>query len=153
MRWLTLTLTLTLIRYSQLSVRMMEALNQTRPLAKPKERRGLNLAMQAFLDDPNPSPNPDPNPNPNPDPNPNPNPNPDPDPGPNPSPHPHPSQAFLDEELPRIEAARSTKVEARVVLHLTPPEEAIDESLKQVWVGVRVWVRGRVRVGLANPNP
>ena len=85
----------------------MEALNQTRPLAKPKERRGLNLAMQAFL----------------------------------------------DEELPRIEAARSTKVEARVVLHLTPPEEAIDESLKQVWVGVRVWVRGRVRVGLANPNP
>ena len=97
MRWLTLTLTLTLIRYSQLSVRMMEALNQTRPLAKPKERRGLNLAMQAFL----------------------------------------------DEELPRIEAARSTKVEARVVLHLTPPEEAIDESLKQVRVGVRVWVRGR----------
>ena len=65
MRWLTLTLAL-LIRYSQLSVRMMEALNQTRPLAKPKERRGLNLAMQAFL----------------------------------------------DEELPRIEAARSTKVGA-----------------------------------------
>ena len=84
-------------RHSQLSVRMMEALHLARPLAKPKERRGLAIAMQAFI----------------------------------------------DEELPRIEAARSTKVEARVLLHLTPPEEAFDETLKQAlqediedWLGV-----------------
>ena len=34
-------------RHSQLSVRMMEALHLARPLAKPKERRGLAVAMQA----------------------------------------------------------------------------------------------------------
>ena len=34
-------------RYAQLSVRMMEALHLARPLARPKERRGLNVAMQA----------------------------------------------------------------------------------------------------------
>jgi hypothetical protein len=57
--------------------------------------------------------------------------------------HSHYLQAFIDEELPRIEAARSNKVEARVVLHLTPPEEAFDEALKQAlqediedWLGV-----------------